>query len=176
MGFDGMASKTPYHEHDAETYKSRDQSNSLRRMTRLRAMSIRNRPTFPSWGIPQNASLWLKSIGTLCPVSVLCIFSHSWIGMSLTGFLYEQLLNSYLTLPFVNSVNISNAAVLGLQEDLNIVDGTNYNTALTIFFVPYIIFEIPSNILLKKLRPHVWCRYSRYTVYRRYELKGRWLL
>jgi hypothetical protein len=25
-----------------------------------------------------------------------------------------------------------------------------------IFFVPYILFEIPSNILLKKLRPHVW--------------------
>ncbi|KAE8331862.1 putative MFS transporter [Aspergillus sergii] len=59
-------------------------------------------------------------------------------------------------LAFLDRVNISNAAVLGLQEDLNIVDGTNYNTALTIFFVPYVIFEIPSNILLKKLRPHVW--------------------
>lgn len=54
-------------------------------------------------------------------------------------------------------VNISNAAVLGLKEDLDIVHGTKYNTALTIFFVPYIIFEIPSNILLKKLKPHVWC-------------------
>lgn len=56
-------------------------------------------------------------------------------------------------------VNISNAAVLGLREDLNIVDGMKYNTALTIFFVPYVIFEIPSNILLKKLKPHVWCTY-----------------
>ncbi|KAE8146013.1 putative MFS transporter [Aspergillus avenaceus] len=59
-------------------------------------------------------------------------------------------------LAFLDRVNISNAAVLGLQEDLNIVDGTKYNTALTIFFVPYVIFEIPSNILLKKLKPHVW--------------------
>ncbi|KAE8385610.1 putative MFS transporter [Aspergillus alliaceus] len=59
-------------------------------------------------------------------------------------------------LAFLDRVNISNAAVLGLQEDLNIVNGTKYNTALTIFFVPYVIFEIPSNILLKKLRPHVW--------------------
>lgn len=57
-------------------------------------------------------------------------------------------------------VNISNAAILGLKEDLDIVNGTKYNTALTIFFVPYIIFEIPSNILLKKLKPHVWCGYS----------------
>ncbi|KAB8078067.1 putative MFS transporter [Aspergillus leporis] len=59
-------------------------------------------------------------------------------------------------LAFLDRVNISNAAVLGLQEDLNIVNGTKYNTALTIFFVPYVIFEIPSNILLKKLKPHVW--------------------
>ncbi len=34
--------------------------------------------------------------------------------------------------------------------------GIQYNTALTIFFVPYIVFEIPSNILLKKFKPHVW--------------------
>jgi hypothetical protein len=60
----------------------------------------------------------------------------------------------YLTSAY--RVNISNAAILGLKEDLDIVDGTKYNTALTIFFVPYIIFEIPSNVLLKKLKPHVW--------------------
>jgi hypothetical protein len=55
-------------------------------------------------------------------------------------------------------VNISNAAILGLQKDLNI-ENNKYNTALTIFFVPYVLFEIPSNILLKKLKPHVWCMY-----------------
>ncbi|KNG89001.1 MFS transporter [Aspergillus nomiae NRRL 13137] len=59
-------------------------------------------------------------------------------------------------LAFLDRVNISNAAILGLQEDLNIETGTKYNTALTIFFVPYIIFEIPSNILMKKLKPHLW--------------------
>lgn len=40
-------------------------------------------------------------------------------------------------------VNISNAAILGLKEDLAIETGTKYNAALTIFFVPYIIFEVP---------------------------------
>lgn len=54
-------------------------------------------------------------------------------------------------------VNISNAALLGLKEDLNIETGMKYNIALTIFFVPYVVFEIPSNILLKKMKPHVWC-------------------
>ena len=31
-----------------------------------------------------------------------------------------------------------------------------YNNALVVFFVPYIIFEIPSNVLLKRFSPHVW--------------------
>ncbi|PKY02320.1 MFS transporter [Aspergillus campestris IBT 28561] len=57
---------------------------------------------------------------------------------------------------FLDRVNISNAAILGLKEDLDIETGTKYNAALTIFFVPYIIFEIPSNVLMKKLKPHIW--------------------
>jgi hypothetical protein len=46
--------------------------------------------------------------------------------------------------------------VLGLKEDLDIQSGTRYNAALMIFFIPYILFEIPSNLILKKLTPHVW--------------------
>lgn len=58
-------------------------------------------------------------------------------------------------LAFLDRTNIANANVFGLTDDLRLT-GNQYNTALTIFFVPYILFEIPSNILLKKLRPHVW--------------------
>ncbi|KAF2759481.1 MFS general substrate transporter [Pseudovirgaria hyperparasitica] len=58
-------------------------------------------------------------------------------------------------LAFLDRINISNANVFGLSTDLRLVN-TEYNTALVIFFVPYILFEIPSNIILKKLKPHVW--------------------
>jgi MFS family permease len=34
--------------------------------------------------------------------------------------------------------------------------GNDYNIALFMFFIPYILFEVPSNILLKKMRPSVW--------------------
>ncbi len=36
------------------------------------------------------------------------------------------------------------------------VDGTKYNAALMIFFIPYVVFEIPANLFLVKLKPHVW--------------------
>lgn len=44
---------------------------------------------------------------------------------------------------------------MSLPSDLHLV-GQQRNIALTIFFVPYIIFEIPSNILMKRMKPHVW--------------------
>ena len=58
-------------------------------------------------------------------------------------------------------VNIANAKVFDLAKDLKLEepgnpDSTKYNTALVIFFVPYCLLEIPSNILLKKFKPHVW--------------------
>jgi MFS family permease len=58
-------------------------------------------------------------------------------------------------LAFLDRVNIANARSFGLVADLNL-EPLQYNTALTMFFIPYIFCEIPSNLLLKKLRPHIW--------------------
>jgi MFS family permease len=43
----------------------------------------------------------------------------------------------------------------GMSDDLNLT-GNRYNVALTVFFVPYALFEIPSNIVLKLIRPSIW--------------------
>lgn len=58
-------------------------------------------------------------------------------------------------LAFLDRVNISNAAIFGLKQDLNL-GGNEFNIALVVFFVPYVLFEIPSNAFLKHFRPHVW--------------------
>lgn len=57
---------------------------------------------------------------------------------------------------FLDRVNIANANVFGLSQELDLLHDNRYNTALVIFFIPYILFEIPSNILLKKFKPRVW--------------------
>ncbi|KAI1073453.1 putative allantoate permease [Whalleya microplaca] len=56
---------------------------------------------------------------------------------------------------FLDRANISNALTMSLPEELGLT-GQQPNTALAVFFVPYIIFEIPSNILMKRFTPHVW--------------------
>ncbi|BAE60823.1 unnamed protein product [Aspergillus oryzae RIB40] len=62
-------------------------------------------------------------------------------------------------LAFLDRINMGHAVVFGLEEDLGMDPKSNqFNTALTIFFVPYVLLEVPSNIVLKKLQPHVWLK------------------
>lgn len=58
-------------------------------------------------------------------------------------------------LAFLDRINIGNARLQGLEKDLNMT-GHDYNIALFIFFIPYILFELPSNLFLKKLPPSSW--------------------
>ncbi|KAH8106173.1 MFS general substrate transporter [Cristinia sonorae] len=58
-------------------------------------------------------------------------------------------------LSFLDRVNIGNAAIFGLKADLRLT-GDQFNTALLIFFIPFVVFEVPSNVFLKRLQPHVW--------------------
>ncbi|PSN72954.1 retrograde regulation protein 2 [Corynespora cassiicola Philippines] len=58
-------------------------------------------------------------------------------------------------LAFLDRGNIGNAKVAGMNEDLGLTSA-QYNIALTVFFFPYAIFEVPSNIILKLLRPSIW--------------------
>ncbi|KAJ5365583.1 Major facilitator superfamily domain general substrate transporter [Penicillium concentricum] len=53
---------------------------------------------------------------------------------------------------FLDRVNIGNARLYGLEEDLGLV-GNQYQVSVSILFVTYCFFEVPSNLVLKKLRP-----------------------
>ncbi|KAK5940198.1 hypothetical protein PMZ80_007618 [Knufia obscura] len=58
-------------------------------------------------------------------------------------------------LAFLDRGNIGNAKIAGMMEDLELT-GPQYNIALTVFFLPYAVFEVPSNIVLKLMRPSWW--------------------
>lgn len=56
---------------------------------------------------------------------------------------------------FLDRVNIGNARLYHLESDLGL-HGSQYQTAVSILFVTYIIFEVPSNLVLKKFTPSRW--------------------
>ncbi|KAI8631161.1 MFS general substrate transporter [Xylariaceae sp. FL1651] len=53
---------------------------------------------------------------------------------------------------FIDRTNIGNARLAGFEKDLGL-KGNDYNTVLSIFYISYIIFEIPSNLTCKWIGP-----------------------
>ncbi|CAO3563423.1 unnamed protein product [Mortierella alpina] len=56
---------------------------------------------------------------------------------------------------FLDRVNIGNAKVANLEEDLKLQPGV-YHLACSIFYIGYIMGEVPANLALKKLGPRTW--------------------
>ncbi|OAK97438.1 MFS transporter-like protein [Phaeosphaeriaceae sp. SRC1lsM3a] len=68
---------------------------------------------------------------------------------------------SYL-INFLDRVNLGNARTLNndvpgsnIVKELHLT-GNRYNIAVAVFFVPYVIFEAPSNFAMKYFSPSVW--------------------
>ncbi|KAF9645550.1 MFS general substrate transporter [Thelephora ganbajun] len=78
--------------------------------------------------------------------------ARTWMKIDLR--LMPILILLYLS-SFLDRANIGLAKLQGLTEELKLT-GNKYNIALTVFFIPYCLFEFPSNLVLKKFRPSRW--------------------
>ncbi|PPR00405.1 hypothetical protein CVT26_009690 [Gymnopilus dilepis] len=58
-------------------------------------------------------------------------------------------------LSYMDRGNIGNARLQGLQTQLDLT-GNRYNIALTMYFIPYCLFECPANLVLKRFHPSRW--------------------
>lgn len=56
---------------------------------------------------------------------------------------------------YVDRLNVSNAYVSGMKEELN-MKGNEFNIINTCFNVGYIIFLVPNNLILLRIRPSYW--------------------
>ncbi|GJJ07535.1 hypothetical protein Clacol_001737 [Clathrus columnatus] len=56
---------------------------------------------------------------------------------------------------FLDRTNVGNAGIAGLRTDLHL-QGNQFNTALAVFYVTYILSELPSNWVLKRVHPNRW--------------------
>ena len=55
-----------------------------------------------------------------------------------------------------NALQISAARISGMDVDLRLDIGDRYTIALVVFFPPYFLFELPSNIALRKVGSANW--------------------
>ncbi|KAJ5679634.1 phthalate transporter [Penicillium macrosclerotiorum] len=53
----------------------------------------------------------------------------------------------------MDRTNLGNASIAGMQKDLSLEMGSRYSLVVLIFFVPYVLFQLPSSIIVQKLGP-----------------------
>ncbi|KAL2379374.1 hypothetical protein RJZ90_005326 [Blastomyces dermatitidis] len=66
------------------------------------------------------------------------------------------ILGALYAIALIDRVNISNARVAGMHKELELYIGSRYTIALLVFFIPYFLFELPSNIVLRKVGSANW--------------------
>lgn len=66
------------------------------------------------------------------------------------------ILGCLYTIALVDRSNISVARISGLDEDVGLKQGNRASIVLLVFFIGYIIFEIPSNIVIHKVGAANW--------------------
>ncbi|KAH8827214.1 major facilitator superfamily domain-containing protein [Flagelloscypha sp. PMI_526] len=59
------------------------------------------------------------------------------------------------TLSYLDRANIGNAKVGGMEKALGLTS-EQYSVVLLVFFISYVLFEIPSNMILSRVRPSLY--------------------
>ncbi|KAK5764136.1 hypothetical protein LTS12_005585 [Elasticomyces elasticus] len=58
-------------------------------------------------------------------------------------------------LSYMDRTNIGNAKVAGMTDDLG-MDSNQYSISLIVFFITYVLFEVPSNLILSRTKPSIF--------------------
>ncbi|KAG7449228.1 MFS transporter [Guyanagaster necrorhizus] len=56
---------------------------------------------------------------------------------------------------FIDRSNVGNARIAGLESDIHL-HGNQFNTTLAVFYITYILVELPSNWVLKRMKANRW--------------------
>ncbi|KAF5234312.1 hypothetical protein FAUST_7697 [Fusarium austroamericanum] len=59
-------------------------------------------------------------------------------------------------LSLLDRTNVSVAYIAGMSDDLDLAVGSRYSIALLLFFIPYMICEIPSNMIIRRIGARWW--------------------
>ncbi|KAF6813659.1 major facilitator superfamily transporter [Colletotrichum plurivorum] len=60
----------------------------------------------------------------------------------------------YFPLSYLDRINVSNARLAGMQEDLHMSD-TEWSAGISLFYVGYILSQVPANVIIAKGKPRI---------------------
>ncbi|KAK3663668.1 hypothetical protein LTR22_005610 [Elasticomyces elasticus] len=74
-------------------------------------------------------------------------------------------------LSYMDRTNIGNAKVAGMTDDLG-MDSNQYSISLIVFFITYVLFEVPSNLILSRTKPSIFLADHHVPMGNRYHVYG----
>ncbi|KAL8822637.1 MAG: hypothetical protein Q9191_006628, partial [Dirinaria sp. TL-2023a] len=83
---------------------------------------------------------------------LFCLLVLNFLGEPSAVIFFER---TFLSTNCSDRVNIGNAKIQGLEEDLHLKNN-DYNVALFVLFIPLILCDVPSTMILKKVAPSTW--------------------
>ncbi|KAG5350680.1 hypothetical protein C0989_009846 [Termitomyces sp. Mn162] len=66
------------------------------------------------------------------------------------------LLGLIFSVAVVDRINTGVARIAGMEKDLRLDIGNRYSIVACIYFIPYILLQLPSNMVLRKLGARTW--------------------
>lgn len=66
------------------------------------------------------------------------------------------ILGCLYTIALVDRSNVAVARISGMDEDLGLTEGSRASITIMVFFIGYILFEIPSNAIIHKMGAANW--------------------
>ncbi|KAI9896618.1 hypothetical protein N3K66_008790 [Trichothecium roseum] len=67
---------------------------------------------------------------------------------------FLPVITAMLLMSYLDRINVSNARLAGMQEDMHMTD-VEWSAGISLFYVGYIISQIPANVVIAKGRPRV---------------------
>lgn len=102
----------------------------------------------------------LKFPRTSIGVSLASSTGTSFLGSSAYGTAASHCLGyaadrTHRLFAFIDRSNAGNAKIDGLTTDLHL-DGNKFNIALVVFYIPYILVDVPANWLVKRVKANIF--------------------
>jgi sugar phosphate permease len=98
---------------------------------------------------PEALSAWMENYESGSEEEKRMVRKIDWHMMPILWIMY--------VFNYLDRTNIGNAKVAGMNADLHMdTDPNKYSVALLVFFVGYLLFEVPSNMILSKSKPAIY--------------------
>ncbi|KAJ4399439.1 hypothetical protein N0V91_009448 [Didymella pomorum] len=104
--------------------------------------------------VPDDESVWIQQYPLLANKSPEELAALNKSVLRKLDWKFLPCITFMLLMNYLDRINVSNARLAGMQEDLHMTD-VEWSAGISLFYVGYIISQVPGNVIIAKSSPRV---------------------